>query len=131
MCDGGLPGPMNLSDLAATGAPAVLYRALATLEQRGWVQGVTRDPATGEVDLLGAIAIAAGSPIGMVTEQPDLLQAVVPEAMRPAAYVAWEVLEWAVGDDPVHWQDQPERTFAEVKRAIVKAADRLEIAIRR
>jgi len=121
---------MRLSDLAATGAPAVLRKALVVLEQRGWIQGVTRDPSSGRVDLLGAIAIAAGAPIGSVTEQPDLLQAVVPEAMRPAAYVAWEALEWAVDDDPVAWQDQSERTYSEVMRAIVRAADRLEIAVR-
>lgn len=121
---------MRLSDLAATGAPTVLRKALVVLEQRGWIQGVTRDPSSGRVDLLGAIAIAAGAPIGLVTEQPDLLQVAVPEAMRPAAYVAWEALEWAVDDDPVAWQDKSERTYSEVLRAIVRAADRLEIAVR-
>jgi hypothetical protein len=108
----------------------VLYEALAILHQRGWTQGITRNPATGEVDLLGAVAIAAGAPIGAVTEQPDLLQSVVPQAMRPAAYVAWEALEWSVGDDPLLWQDQTGRTFKEVASALVRAANRLEIAIR-
>jgi hypothetical protein len=121
---------MNISDLAKTGAPSVLRKAREILGTRGWSQGVTRDLVTGEVDLLGAIALAAGAKVSDVDDRPDLLIVSVPEANRPAAYVAWEALEWAVDADPLEWQDSSDRSIFDVLKALVKAAEMLEIACR-
>lgn len=120
-----------LGDLADTGAPEVLRKAREILGQRGWSQGVTRDFVTGEVDLIGAVALAAGSKVSDVDDRPDLLQTSVPEANRPAAYVAWETLEWVVGEDPLVWQDSQNRTIFDMFKALSRAAEHLEIAQRK
>ena len=121
----------TFGDLANSGAVEVLRESISVLRKRGWVQGVTRDLETGSVDLLGAIAIAAGAPIMQVDDRPDLLLSAVPEARQAAAMVAWEALEWACDeDDPVAWQDFGGRRLEDVVKVINKAADRLQIAVR-
>jgi hypothetical protein len=120
----------SLGDLADTGAPQVLRKAREILGQRGWSQGITRDYVTGEVDLIGAIALAAGAKVSDVDDRPDLLQTSVPEANRPAAYVAWETLEWVVETDPLEWQDSQNRTIFDIFKVLTKAAERLEISHR-
>lgn len=121
---------MSLADLADTGAIKVLRDAQRIISQRGWTQEVTRDLTTGEVDLLGAIALAAGAPVGAVDDRPDLLATSVPEARRPAAYVAWEALEYVVGGDPLEWQDAQGKSFQDAFRMLGKAAEHLAVAAR-
>jgi hypothetical protein len=116
--------------MADAGANSVLRRAVEVLVDRGWVQGATRDPRTGRVDVLGAVAIAAGAKIKDVDDRPDLLTTSVPIARRAVALAAWEALSWAVDADPMAWQDHNERTRAEVVAALNRAAIRLEIAVR-
>lgn len=120
---------MNLGTLAKTGAPDVLSDAVRVLDERGWTQGVTKGPK-GEVDILGAVAIAARAPVMQVDDRPDLLITVVPQARQPAALVAWEVLEYLCEGDPVEWNDRPERTVAEVRDVLTRASDRLRIALK-
>lgn len=120
----------SLGEMADSGAVDVLRKAVAILGERGWTQGATRDLHTGEVDILGAIALAAGAKVSEVDDRPDLLTTSVPPARRAAALVAWEALEWAVDGDPVSWQDFGSRRFHDVVRVIQKAADRLAISIR-
>lgn len=120
----------TLGDLADSGAIEILRNAVQVLRNRGWSQGATRDLETGAVDVLGAIAIAAGAPIMQVDDRPDLLTSSVPEARRAAALVAWEALEWACDDEPVEWQDRGQRRLEDVVRALNKAADRLDISVR-
>jgi hypothetical protein len=120
----------ELGKLADSGAPEVLRGAVRVLRDRGWTKGATRDLETGEVDVLGAIAIAAGAKIGEVDDRPDLLTTSVPVARRAAALAAWEALEWACDAEPVEWQDNGSRRIHDVVGALTKAADRLTIAIR-
>jgi hypothetical protein len=120
----------SLGEMAESGAIEVLRKAVAVLGERGWTQGVTRDLHTGEVDILGAVALAAGARVSEVDDRPDLLTTSVPPARRAAALIAWETLEWAVDGDPVLWQDSGQRRFHDVARVIQKAADRLAIAIK-
>lgn len=120
----------TLGELAETGASKILREAVLVIRKRGWTQGVTRDLQTGSVDVLGAVAIAAGAPIMKVDDRPDLLTASVPEAQQAAVMVAWELLEWACDGDPVAWQDRGGRRLEEVVRMLNKAADRLDIAVR-
>ena len=121
---------LSLGDLANTGAPEVLRKAREILGTRGWTQGITRDYVTGEVDLLGAVALAAGAKVSDVDDRPDLLQTSVPEARRPAAFVAWETLGWVVDGDPLEWQDSQDRTIFDLFKVLNTAAERLEISIR-
>lgn len=120
----------QFGSMADSGAPEVLRGAIKVLRDRGWTQGATRDLQTGEVDILGAVAIAAGAKIADVDDRPDLLTVSVPEARRAAALIAWEALEWACDADPVEWQDSGSRRIHDVVGVLNKAAERLTIAIR-
>lgn len=82
---------------------------------------------TGEVDIFGAVAIASGVNVGQIDDQVDAVIASVPEGRRPAAYVALEAAEWAVDCDLTVWQDQPDRSFSDVKKALQRAIDCLGI----
>jgi hypothetical protein len=121
---------MSLGKLADTGASEVLRTAIEVMDSRGWIKGLTKNFDTGEVDVLGAIAIAAGAKIKDVDDRPDLLQTSVPEARRPAAYVAWESLEYVVNCDPLEWQDRNDVSYQQVKQACLRAAETLERAYR-
>jgi hypothetical protein len=118
----------SLGRMAGTGAGDVLRHAAMLLIERGWVRGVTRDISTGRVDVLGAIALAAGAKVRDVDDRPDLLLSAVPMARRAAAAVAWEALEWACGDDPIAWQDRHD--IVDIVTALHAAANRLDIAVR-
>ena len=120
----------SLGRLADTGASEVLRTAIEVMDSRGWIKGLARNFDTGEVDVLGAIAIAAGAKIKDVDDRPDLLQTSVPEARRPAAYAAWESLEYVVNGDPVEWQDRNDVSCQQVKQACLRAAEMLERAFR-
>ena len=120
----------NLGNLAESGAIEILKQTIAVLGQRGWSKGATRDLSTGEVDVLGALAIASGAPISQVDDRPDILSSSVPIGRRAAAQAAWETLEWACDGDPVEWQDSYSVRINDVVAAIRKAIDRLSIAIR-
>ena len=120
----------DLGKMAESGAPEVLRGAIRVLRDRGWTQGATRDLHTGEVDVLGAVAIAAGAKISDVDDRPDLLLTSVPPARRAAAVIAWEALEWAVDGDPVEWQDRGQCRIEDVVRVLTKSAERLTIAVR-
>lgn len=120
----------DLGKMAESGAPEVLRGAIRVLRDRGWTQGATRDLETGEVDILGAVAISAGAKVSDVDDRPDLLTTSVPLARRAAALIAWETLEWAVDGDPVEWQDKGGRRIDEIVRALTKSAERLTMAVR-
>lgn len=120
----------SLARSADTGASDVLRIAIEVMDSRGWIKGLTKNFDTGEVDVLGAIAIASGAKIKDVDDRPDLLQTSVPEARRPAAYVAWESLEYVVNGDPLEWQDQSDTSYQQVKQACLRAAEMLERAYR-
>lgn len=117
-----------LGQMANTGAASVLNKAADTLLRRGWVKGVTRDIQSGRLDVLGAIAYAAGAKIKDIGDSHDLLTSAVPRANRAAALIAWEALMWVCEDDPLRWQDCHE--LDDVLRALRFAATRLEIAVR-
>jgi hypothetical protein len=121
-------GMNPLGQMADTGAGAVLRLASDLITERGMAKGVTRDISTGRLDVLGAIALAAGAKVKDLDDRPDLLSVAVPLARRAAAFVAWEALEWVCDDDPVSWQDR--HSLDDVVRALDVAATRLEIAVR-
>lgn len=109
-------------------AALVLEDALRILKMRGWTPGVCRNMITGEVDIFGAIAIASGVRISQIDDQVDAVIAAIPEGRRPAAYMALDASEWAVDCDLTVWQDQPDRSFSDVKKVLQKASEHLRIA---
>ena len=82
----------------------MLSCAAAVLSQRGWTRGVTFDPKNGRVDVLGAIAIAAGvKPQSLLSD--DVLDA-IPQALLPGAMFAIEAIESQLNCDLAEWNDQ-------------------------
>jgi hypothetical protein len=111
----------------AFGPSATILRdAITVLGTTGWTRGITRDQITGEVDVLGAILIAAGLPPALVDpEGNDASLADVPVARRPAAFYAWEALDARLDADPQAWNDAPGRTIDEVLWILTSTADAL------
>lgn len=118
----------DLGQLAKTGAAKLLRSAADVMTERGLARGVTRDIGSGKVDMMGALALAAGAKVKDIDDRDDLLTTAVPMANRAAAAVAWEALEWASGGDPLAWQDiaQSEQDVILMFRI---AASRLDIAL--
>ena len=118
----------SLKELAETGAPLLLRRAAELLEDRGWQKGITYNPSTGAFDVEGALCFTAGAKASAMIDG-GAIESLVPNAKSAAVWVAWETLSWAVGRDPIAWQDSPGRTATEVIEALRSAAERLEIAV--
>jgi len=118
----------SLKELAETGAPVLLRKAAELLEDRGWQRGITYNPSTGAFDVEGALCFTAGAKASAMIDG-GALESLVPRAKSAAVWVAWETLSWAVGKDPISWQDSPNRTTTEVVEALRFAAERLEIAV--
>lgn len=118
----------ELGQLAKTGAAQLLRSAADIIKDRHLAKGVTRDIGSGRVDILGAIALAAGAKVKDIDDRPDLLTSSVPPANRAAAAIAWEALEWACGDDPTAWQDRVDNENDVILMFLI-AASRLEIAL--
>lgn len=119
---------ISFSDLASNGSIEILEKTILILEARGWTPGVRRNMVTGEVDIIGAMGIAAGTRIGSIDEAFDVSSNLIPQAKRPAVFVAVEAAEWAVDCDLTAWQDELGRSFIDVKKALQKAILHLRIA---
>jgi hypothetical protein len=118
---------LTLSEMAENGAIQILERTLAILQQRGWTPGVHRNMVTGEVDIIGAMGIASGVMISQIDDSFGIPSDLIPQAKRPAVFVALEASEWAVDCDLTAWQDQMGRSFDDVKKALQRAIDHLGI----
>lgn len=117
-----------LSELAGNGSIEILKKTILVLESRGWTPGVRRNMATGEVDIVGAMGIAAGMKISAIDDDFDMSSELIPQAKRPAVFVALEAAEWVVDCDLTAWQDQQGRSFMDVKKALQEAILHLQIA---
>jgi hypothetical protein len=82
---------------------------------------------TGEVDIIGAMGIASGVMISQIDDSFGVPSDLIPQAKRPAVFVALEAAEWAVDCDLTAWQDQMGRSFVDVKKALQRAIDHLGI----
>lgn len=120
---------VSLSELAGNGSIEILEKTLKILEDRGWTPGVHRNMITGQVDIVGAMGIAAGVEIGKIDGDFGIESNLIPQAKRPAVFVALEVAEWAVDCDLTAWQDQMGRSFSDVKKALQRAIDHLRIVV--
>lgn len=118
---------LTLGELSQNGAIKILEETLSVLEARGWTPGVRRNMVTGEVDIIGAMGIAAGTKISDIDDTFDISSNLIPQAKRPAVFVALEVAEWAVDCDLTAWQDRQGRSFTDVKKALQEAIVHLRI----
>lgn len=99
---------------------AQVYRqADKLIGERGWFQGYLCSP-DGRLCLLGAICVAIGRPV----PNPHWRAAPI-DAIRlwDAAYAELVVL---LDETPSAWNDAPARTVAEVRAALLRAAEEAE-----
>lgn len=120
---------MGLRDLNDAGVASLLEEAANLLRQRGLAKGLRVDPESGNIDLIAALAIAAGA------KEKDLMSSVsisdisvvpVNEARFMASY---DILDAILMEDPEEWADKPEVTVQQVAKLMSKAAWRLKIAV--
>jgi hypothetical protein len=104
-------------------AAQILRRASVILLERGWTQGATLDPKSGSVDVLGAIALAAGVKVKCLLD--DDVLATIPRAIMPGALLAIEALDAHLGQYPVTWNDAAGRQIEQVRQAADRVADLL------
>jgi hypothetical protein len=98
-----------------TTIPASVYRdAAAILDQRGWLQGAREEEKGGPVDITGALAVALGLDPYAETE----------ELAAATGFVAFQLGEEDLSD----WNDDTARTEDEARRALISAADVIELA---
>jgi hypothetical protein len=120
---------MSLKKLNNAGVSNLLEDAATLLRNRGLAKGVRINPEDGSVDLIAALAIAAGA-----TER-DLMSSMaisdfqlipVNEARFMASY---DVLDAMLFQDPEEWADKQDVTVKEVAALMSMAAWKLRIAI--
>lgn len=88
------------------GVNQVLGDAADILEVRGLNRGSVIHPFTGEVDIWGALCLAAGAREQDLDDHPDLIDDSVPQPSRGLVEVAYRAVSLMVGDDASNWGDQ-------------------------
>lgn len=102
----------------------ILRKAAVVLLERGWTQGAVLDPKSGGVDVLGAIALAAGVRVKCLLD--DDVLATVPRAVVPGALFAVEALDAYLDQYPVAWNDAADRRAEQVRQTLNGVADLLD-----
>lgn len=93
-------------------------KAVDVIEQRGWCQN---DYSQGEsLCLLGAVNIASNNEYDRVFDEFGGLRTDI--AQRLVSGLALRLGYW-----PAEWNDHPDRTEAEVKKALLQYADEIEL----
>ena len=120
---------MSLKSLNSAGVSDLLEAAALLLRNRGLAKGVRINPEDGSVDLIAALAIAAGA-----TEH-DLMSSMAISDFRmipvnEARFMAsYDVLDAMLFEDPEEWADKQDVTVKEVAALMSMAAWRLKITI--
>jgi hypothetical protein len=97
-------------------AARILRDAAAELETNGWTQGAIHD---GERScLVGALRRAVGLPNTEVETTPEVYA---------RFRLAFDPVELHLGEAPARWNDQPDRTQAEVIKELLTVADLEEV----
>lgn len=112
------------------GVARLLRHAARFVKDRGWVQGVSHEGRTGRVDIQGALCLAAKISPYHITESPiDEIARHAPQRQRVLLLAAWELLDGALQEDPVEWNDNIAQTAEEVVGVLENMAGLLEIAL--
>lgn len=120
---------MSLRDYAEAGVADLLDGAADVLAERGLAKGIRLNPANGSVDLIAALAIAAGADPKNVNGSYTFFDTGVPSVKEGILLVAIDVLEAILMADPEEWADSPGVRPHDVERVLRQAATRLRIAI--
>jgi hypothetical protein len=119
----------SLAQMKSTGAALLLLEAATLIRSRGWSRLVYRDPASGALDAVGALCVAAGAKPHLVVDRDDIISFCVPESKQAAVLVAIEVLSHVLKDDLVAWQCVRANCEAELLNGMKVAASLLKNAI--
>jgi hypothetical protein len=119
---------MGLREYADAGVPDLLERAADVLAERGLAKGLRYQPADGSVDLVAALALAAGARPSDVMSSVTLLDLGVPAVAEGPLHAALDVLD-ALCPEVEAWADAPDVTASDVERLLRQAAMRLRIAV--
>jgi hypothetical protein len=94
----------------------ILFKAATEIERRGHAKGTWQDKS-GRVSALGAVKLAAlGRIVGCAVDD------------HPIARGAYERFRLAVGGDGMAWNDEPERSGADVAEKLKQVAMKLVTA---
>jgi len=121
---------MGFYGLPTAEASFVLREASAIVGRIGHSKGAVRNPRTGGVSVVGAIACACGVRWERLTDDEEELVSLIPTANLPRALLAWECVENAV-DDLYAWEDDPSTTKENVVSLLVRCSDRMAIVVRK
>lgn len=119
---------MSLKELADLGVPNLLEQAANVLEERGLAKGLRLNPATGEVDLVAALAIAAGAKPSDLIASSTLLDTGLPDNKQMLLHATMDALD-ALRNEPDIWADSDTVTVADVQSLFRETAVLLRSAI--
>lgn len=120
---------MSLKNLNNAGVSDLLEDAASLLRQRGLAKGVRINPEEGSIDLIAALALAAGAKEKELVSSVSISDFGLIPTNEARFMAAYDVLDAVLMWDPEEWADRPERTVLEVAKVMSKAAWRLKIAI--
>lgn len=104
----------------------MLRDASSQIRFHGWCQGGT---TIGDgVDILGALALAARVPKKHLTNSIDTMWENAAPTQAARLIASWEFLDVAL-EDPIAWNDHPERTGRQVILKLTQLADALDATL--
>lgn len=119
----------HLATLKSVGGHDVLRQAAFIIERDGWIQGVVRHRNTGNVDIVGALAIAMGAPYRSLPENIKELSEIVAPRFEGLFLALHDTLDAFLGVDPSWWNDQRGRTKNDVIRTLRNLANRIDLSL--
>jgi hypothetical protein len=120
---------MGLKDLNDAGVSELLEDAANILKTRGLAKGLRINPENGNVDLVAALAIAAGAVEKDLLSSASITDFWLIPANEARFHASYEVLDAVLMEDPEEWADHPNRTASDVAKLMSKTAWRLKAAI--
>lgn len=120
---------MGLKNLNDAGVSALLESAAQLIRQRGLAKGVRVNPEDGSVDLIAALALAAGAKEKDLMSSVGIMDFDVIPANQARFVAAYDTLDAFLMEDPEGWADGPQVSSKDVAKLMSKAAWRLKTAI--
>jgi hypothetical protein len=120
---------MGLKDLNDAGVSKLLEDAASILRTRGLAKGVRINPENGNVDLVAALAIAAGAAEKDLISSASITDFQLIPVNEARFHACYEVLDSVLMEDPETWADHTDRTALDVAKLMSKTAWRLKAAI--
>jgi hypothetical protein len=112
---------MSFSECRKLGVPKLLEKTANIIKQRGLAKGLRVDPHNGAVDLIAALAIAAGAKPQNLLSSVSILDIEIPAANEAVFFAAIDVLD-ALRPEPDTWADDPSISAIEVQNFLIEAS---------